>query len=73
MTIPEFMKIAIHGYPKDEFRYYKPYFLNMDCEHCIYNGYSCKNPKTEGVCMDYTVSKKHMEFVKPNSRHEKKA
>lgn len=68
MTIQEYLKIAVHGYPIEELNYYKPYFLQMDCQHCIYNGYACKDPKTEEVCIDYRVEKNHMEFLKPNAR-----
>ena len=59
MTIQEYMKIAVIGFPKKEFLYYRPYFMNMDCGHCIYNGYACKHPEHEGVCIDYDVELKH--------------
>lgn len=71
MTIQEYMKIAIHGYSSADSKYYRPFFLNMSCEHCIYNGYACRSPKSEGVCIDYRVEKKHKEF-KPTNYHEKK-
>ena len=62
MTIQEYIRIAINGFPKKEYEYYRPFFLNMSCEHCIYNGFACKQPKTGGVCIDYRVEKKHKEF-----------
>lgn len=68
MTIQEYMRVAVLGYPKEELVYYRPYFLDMACKHCIYNGYACKDPKQEGVCIDYRVEKNHMEFLKPNAR-----
>lgn len=68
MTIQEYVKIAVKGYPKDELAYYQPYFINMNCEHCIYNGYACKKPKNERVCIDYRVERTHLEFEKPYTR-----
>ncbi len=62
MTIQEFMRIAINGYPKDDYKYYKPFFKDMDCEHCIYNGFACRHPKSDDVCIEYRVEKKHKEF-----------
>lgn len=53
MTIQEYIRIAIAGVPKEDFDYYKEFFTDMSCEHCIYNGFACKSPKVEDVCMDY--------------------
>ena len=72
MTIQEYIKIAANGYPVDEYKYYFPYFINMTCEHCIYNGFACKHPAEEGVCIDYRVERSHKEFEKPNAKYEKK-
>lgn len=72
MTIQEYMKIAIYGFPKEEYIYYKPFFEIMDCEHCIYNGYACRSPKADSVCMDYRVERTHKQQQKPNSKYEKK-
>lgn len=71
MTIQEFIRLAINGIPNADYKYYMPYFLRMDCEHCIYNGFACKHPKSEGVCIEYRVEKKHKEF-KPVGDHDKK-
>lgn len=62
MTIQEYIRIAINGFPKKELEYYRPFFQNMDCEHCIFNGYACRHPKSEDVCIEYRVEKKHKEF-----------
>lgn len=62
MTIQEYINVAINRIPKGDFIFYKPFFEKMSCEHCIYKGYACTKPKAEGVCMDYRVEKKHMEF-----------
>ena len=70
MTIQEYIRIAVAGTPKKEYDYYKRYFTHMDCEHCFYNGYACQTPKEDGVCMDYRVEKKDLEFKKTGS-HEK--
>ena len=72
MTIQEYIAIAVAGYPKEDFLYYRDYFLNMDCEHCFYNGYACQHPKIDEVCIDYRVERRDMEFHKPNSKYEKK-
>lgn len=72
MTIQEYMTIAINGIPRADYKYYMPYFLNMSCEHCIYNGYACKDPKTDDVCIDYRVEKRNNEFVKPNTHRCKR-
>lgn len=61
MTIQEYIKIAINGFPKEEFDHYRPFFLDMSCEHCIYNGFACKDPKADGVCIDYRVEMKNNE------------
>jgi hypothetical protein len=71
MTIQEYIRLAINGIPNADYKYYMPYFLRMDCEHCIYNGFACKHPKSEGVCIEYRVEKKHKEF-KPVGDHDKK-
>jgi hypothetical protein len=70
MTIQEYLKIAVHGYPKEELNYYKPYFLHMDCEHCIYKGFACKEPKIGDVCIDYRVERKHKEFKIQTNRKD---
>lgn len=72
MTIQEYIRIAANGYPKEEFLYYAPYFMNMDCKWCMFRGYACRHPKEEGVCIEYKVEKKDLEFIKPNERYEKK-
>jgi hypothetical protein len=61
MTIQEYMRLAIHGIPSKDFHDYLPYFFNMSCEHCIYNGFDCKDPKADGVCIDYRVEMKNNE------------
>lgn len=71
MKIQEFIKIAVMEHPAKEFKFYRKYFTNMSCEYCIYNGYACKNPKTDDVCIEYRVEKSHLEFEKPYTRHEK--
>lgn len=71
MTIQEYIRLAINGIPNADYKYYMPYFLRMDCEHCIYNGFACKHPKSVGVCIEYRVEKKHKEF-KPVGDHDKK-
>ena len=68
MTIQEYIKVAINGLPKEDFIYYQPFFMHMNCEHCIYNGYACKHPKGDDVCMEYRVEKSHKEFVRPYER-----
>jgi hypothetical protein len=72
MTIQEYMRLAINGIPNADYKYYMPFFLNMDCEHCIYNGYACRSPKADSVCMDYRVERTHKQQQKPNSKYEKK-
>lgn len=72
MTIQEYVRVAVNGFPKEEFNYYREFFIKMDCEHCFYNGYACQSPKTIGVCIDYRVEKKDRELHKPNSKYEKK-
>lgn len=72
MTIQEYVRIAVNGFPKEEFNYYREFFVDMDCKWCMYNGYACKSPKTDTVCIDYRVEKRDLEFRKPNSRYEKK-
>lgn len=71
MTINEYIKIAIHGFPKEEYHYYMKYFTNMDCQWCMYKGYACKHPKMNGVCIEYRVEKRDLEF-KPVGDHDKK-
>lgn len=68
MTIQEYIRIAVNGFPKAELEYYRPYFYNIDCEHCIYNGYACKDPKGSEACIEYRVEKSHLEFTKPYTR-----
>ena len=68
MTIQEYIQVAVKGLPKGDFSFYRPYFLNMSCEHCIYNGYACRYPKRNGVCIEYRVEKRHKEFKKPDER-----
>lgn len=70
MTIQEYIKIAIKGVPREQLEYYKEYFLRMECKHCIYNGFACKQPKTGGVCIDYRVEKKHKEFTIQTNRKD---
>ena len=62
MTIQEYIRIAINGFPKKELEYYRPFFQNMSCEHCIFNGFACRQPKSDDVCIEYRVEKKHKEF-----------
>ena len=66
MTIQEYIRIAVLGFPKKEFLMYKKYFTNMSCEHCIYNGYACKHPESNDTCIEYCVGeeKKHKEWWK---------
>ena len=71
MTIQEYIRIAINGFPKKELDYYRPFFQNMSCEHCLYNGFACRRPQEEDVCIDYRVEKKDREF-KPLNGYEKK-
>lgn len=71
MTIQEYIRIAINGFPKKELDYYRPFFQNMSCEHCIFNGFACRHPKSKDVCIEYRVEKKHKEF-KPVGDHDKK-
>lgn len=62
MTIHEYIKIAVSGTAKSDVRYFKNYFLDMNCKWCIYNGYACKHPKEHGVCIEYDVRKELLEF-----------
>ena len=61
MTIQEFIRVAINKYPSATYDYYRPYFLNMDCGWCMYNGHACRHPEGDDVCMEYRVEKKHLE------------
>lgn len=70
MTIQEYIKIAIRGVPREQLEYYKEYFLRMDCKHCIYNGFACKQPKIGDVCIDYRVERKHKEFTIQTNRKD---
>lgn len=72
MTIQEYIRVAINGFPKDDFKDYREYFAHMDCGYCVYNGHYCRSPKTDGVCIEYEVKKKHLDIGKTNKRHEKK-
>ena len=71
MTIQEYIRKAVNGFPKEEVRYYRLYFTQMDCKWCMYNGYACKHPKRDGVCIDYRVEKRDLEFI-PTGQHEEK-
>lgn len=62
MTIQEYIRVAANGSPKEDFLYYRLYFTQMNCKWCFYNGFACKQPKKEGVCIDYRVEKKDLEF-----------
>ena len=62
MTIQEYIKISISGKPAKDVVYYRPYFKDMDCKWCIYNGYACTKPKKGNVCIDYRVERTHLEF-----------
>lgn len=64
MTIQEYIKVAINGIPKADFIYYRPFFADMDCEHCLYNGFACKHPKADGVCIEYRVEKNDIKLRK---------
>lgn len=64
MTIQEYIKIAILGFPKKEFLMYQKYFTDMRCEYCIYNGGYCKHPETDDVCIEYEVGEKSLKFKK---------
>ena len=55
MTIQEYIKIAVLGYPKEAFLKYERFFTDMKCEHCIHNGFSCRRPQTDDVCIEYEV------------------
>lgn len=68
MTIQEYIRVAINGVPNEDFVFYKPYFMDMSCKHCMYNGYACKDPKTDDVCIEYRVEKKDLQFKKTGSR-----
>ena len=70
MTTQEYIRIAVSGLPVEEFKYYKPFFVDMSCEHCIYNGYACKTPKREGVCAEYRVERSHKEFAIQTNRKD---
>lgn len=61
MTIQEYIRIAINVFPKKEYEYYRPFFLKMSCEHCIYNGFACKHPEENDVCIDYRVERDNNE------------
>jgi hypothetical protein len=60
MTIQEYMRLAINGIPNADYKYYLPFFFNMDCEYCIYNGGSCKHPETDDVCIEYRVESEEL-------------
>lgn len=66
MTIQEYIRIAVLGFPKEEFLKYREYFVNMNCEYCIFNGYSCKHPEVNDICIDYCVGneRKYKEWWK---------
>jgi hypothetical protein len=53
MTIQEYIKIAVLGFPKKEFLDYRRFFTNMDCQWCVHNGFACKSP--DEVCIHYRV------------------
>lgn len=69
MDIQDFIRVAVNGYPKKDLIAYKPFFVNMDCEWCLYCGYACKTPKEEGVCMQYRIE---LEDVKQKVVENKK-
>ena len=64
MTIQEYIKIAVLGFPKKEFLLYQRYFTDMRCEYCIYNGGYCKHPETDNVCIEYEVGEKSLKLKK---------
>lgn len=68
MTIQEYIKIAVLGFPKEEFLNYRRFFIDMDCYWCNYNGFPCKSPRTEGVCINYEIK---LEDVYEKLKHKK--
>ena len=60
MTIQEYIRVAANGLPKEDFLFYRLHFINMNCEWCLYNGYACRHPKGENVCIDYRVEKEDL-------------
>lgn len=70
MTIQEYMRLAVNGIPSKDFHYYLPYFINMSCEHCVYNGRACSHPETDDVCIDYRVERKHKEREKSKRKQK---
>lgn len=60
MTIQEYIRVAASGLPKEDFLFYRLYFTNMNCKWCLYNGYACRHPKEENVCIDYRVEKEDL-------------
>lgn len=61
MTIQEYIRVAANGLPKEDFHYYRRFFWSMNCKWCMYNGYACREPKTDDVCIEYRVEKKDIE------------
>ena len=64
MTIQEYMKIAVLGFPKEKFLMYRKFFTDMKCEYCIYNGCSCRHPETDNVCIEYCVGEESIKLKK---------
>lgn len=64
MTIQEYIRIAVNGFPKEEFLRYRRYFTDMSCEHCIHNGHSCRHPETDDVCIEYNVGEETIKIKK---------
>lgn len=60
MTIQEYMRLAINGIPNADFKNYLPYFFNMDCEYCVYNGRACRHPENDDVCIEYRVESEEL-------------
>lgn len=60
MTIQEYIRVAASGLPKEDYLFYRLYFTNMNCKWCMYNGYACRHPKEENVCIDYRVEKEDL-------------
>lgn len=61
MKIQEYIRLQIKGTPAADVVFYRPYFQNMNCKWCLYNGFACKSPKGKNVCIDYRVEKIDLE------------
>lgn len=57
MTIQEYIRIQAEGKQAADMVFFRPYFLNMNCRWCLYNGYACRTPQGPKVCMEYRVEK----------------